>query len=456
MSYLVTRLAAICSVRRFRRDCANIVHRGRITDEESVVYGASMRCSLLLGKSLNRISAIAYDADGNQTLVTTGTGVWLVEYNGENRPVKWTRVSPDSSTPNSSTPTLVSMTFDHQGRRRLYVEVSAGVTNKLHRFTYDDYVCIARSREVDAQHGVGSDAFVWDPTEPIATRPLMCDLSGGGALLYCHDGNKNVSETISLYGTIAAHYEYSSFGKVVLVSSESEDQSTASLNPYRFSSEYADDATRLAYYNCRHYDAGEGRWLMRDPLEENGYPNLVVYVLNSPLSKVDYLGQQISMEKCNQLLDSLWDFTPSNMDIDILSMGISIEMWGCKNPKPTCVCTINGSNGSFHPGNNSIELNAYNLTVSGFRGTLLHELQHRYDSCIAGGNGPEDCHERAKWEVNAVLRSGKCKSAANSTTDWNCVKKRAKRSVDKHPNCAATSSADVDAYINQLKIRGWL
>ena len=62
----------------------------------------------------------AYDADGNQTLVTTGTGAWQVEYNGENRPVKWTRVSPDSSTPNSTTPTLVSMTSDHQGRLRLY------------------------------------------------------------------------------------------------------------------------------------------------------------------------------------------------------------------------------------------------------------------------------------------------------------------------------------------------
>ena len=55
----------------------------------------------------------AYDADGNQTLVTTGTGEWHVEYNGENRPVRWTRVSPDSSTP-----TLVSMAYDHQGRRR--------------------------------------------------------------------------------------------------------------------------------------------------------------------------------------------------------------------------------------------------------------------------------------------------------------------------------------------------
>jgi len=33
----------------------------------------------------------AFDADGNQTDIVTGTGRWLVEYNGENRPVRWTR-----------------------------------------------------------------------------------------------------------------------------------------------------------------------------------------------------------------------------------------------------------------------------------------------------------------------------------------------------------------------------
>ena len=232
----------------------------------------------------------AYDADGNQTLVTTGTGAWQVEYNGENRPVKWTRVPPDSSTPNSTTPTLVSMTFDHQGRRKIFVEVVAGVTNKLHRFTYDDYVCIARNREVDAQHGVGSDAFVWDPTEPIATRPLMCDLSGGGTLFYCHDGNKNVSEIVSLYGTIAAHYEYSSFGKVVLVTSENEDQSTANLNPYRFSSEYGDDALGLVYYNYRHYNPKDGRWMGRDPIGEGIDYNLLLYSRNIPTHLTDNLG----------------------------------------------------------------------------------------------------------------------------------------------------------------------
>ena len=208
----------------------------------------------------------AYDADGNQTLVTTGTGTWQVEYNGENRPVKWTRVSPDSSTPS-----LVSMSYDHQGRRRLYVEVAAGVTNSLHRFTYDDYLCIARNREVDARHGIGSDGFVWDPTEPVATRPLMCNPSTAPLFLYCHDGNKNVSEIVDVgTGEISAHYEYSSFGKVVLVTSE-RGGNVAAINPYRFSSEYHDGELGLVYYNYRHYNPGDGRWMSRDPGDDYAF-----------------------------------------------------------------------------------------------------------------------------------------------------------------------------------------
>ena len=119
--------------------------------------------------------------------------------------------------------------------------------------------------------GAGDDAFVWDPTEPIATRPMMCNSSTVPPFLYCHDGNKNVSEAVSLGGTIAAHYEYSSFGKVVLVTSENEDQSTAYLNPYRFSSEYADDALGLVYYNFRHYNPCDGRWMSRDTIDDYAF-----------------------------------------------------------------------------------------------------------------------------------------------------------------------------------------
>ena len=144
--------------------------------------------------------------------------------------------------------------------------------------------------EVSAAISVGSDDFVWDPTEPIATRPLMYDPSTAPPFLYCHDGNKNVSETVTPDGTIAAHYEYSSFGKVVLVASENESQTTATLNPYRFSSEYADDAVALVYYNYRHYNPLDGRWIGRDLIDEWGWLNLYVSKNISAISLYDKLG----------------------------------------------------------------------------------------------------------------------------------------------------------------------
>ena len=33
-----------------------------------------------------------FDADGNQTLVKTATGIWTITYNGENRPILWERI----------------------------------------------------------------------------------------------------------------------------------------------------------------------------------------------------------------------------------------------------------------------------------------------------------------------------------------------------------------------------
>jgi hypothetical protein len=103
--------------------------------------------------------------------------------------------------------------------RRLCFETAAdGSTNRLDRFTYDNYLCIARNH----WHPGGTsatDRFVWDPTESVATRPLVFYQPNAPPQLYAHDGNKNVSELVSVNnGTITAHYEYSSFGEVILSS----------------------------------------------------------------------------------------------------------------------------------------------------------------------------------------------------------------------------------------------
>lgn len=178
--------------------------------------------------------------------------------------------------------------------RRLCFETAAdGSTNRLDRFTYDNYLCVARNRWSPAGTSA-TDRFVWDPTEPIETRPLVFYQPNAPPQLYAHDGNKNVSELVSYDdGTIMAHYEYSSFGEVILSSGD-----LALTNPFRFSSEYADDALGLVYYNYRHYEPMTGRWLNRDPIEEYGGCNLAVFAGNRGGDRTDYLGL------------SWWDYIP--------------------------------------------------------------------------------------------------------------------------------------------------
>ena len=216
-----------------------------------------------------------FDDDGNQTLIQTSTGIWQVQYNGENRPILWQCVTPNSLTPNSSTPSLISMSYDRQGRR---------VAKNDQRFVYDGYLQIADN---------GGNVYIWDPTEKVATRPLVwnCEVS---AAYYVHDGNKNVSEVVAEDGALAAHYEYAPFGALSAMRGTS-----AVSNPWRFSSEYAEGDTSTTYYNYRHYDPVTGRWLSRDPIDELGSVSLYLFSNNNldgdQLGLIPRLGELMEM-----------------------------------------------------------------------------------------------------------------------------------------------------------------
>ena len=217
-----------------------------------------------------------YDDDGNQTLIQTSTGIWTVTYNGENRPVLWERIASDSNTQNSNTQTLVSMSFDRMGRRVSYLETFGSVTNSYKVFTYDGYLQIANS-ELTTQT---SQLFIWDPTEPVATRPLVFYNSNASPQYYTHDGNKNVSDLTDATQSLAAHYAYTPFGTLL-----SSSGSSSPLNPFRFSSEYSDDALGLVYYNYRHYNPLVERWCTMDILDVANR-----YILSYNTCKCDFLG----------------------------------------------------------------------------------------------------------------------------------------------------------------------
>jgi len=230
-----------------------------------------------------------FDDDGNQTLIKTATGIWQVQYNGENRPVQWTLIN--SSTLNSSTPPLISMSYDRMGRR---------VAKNNQRFVYNGYLQIANFELIATNSQLtthNSQLFIWDPTKEVATRPLAW--SRNGALsFYTHDGNKNVSEVVSSSDAIDAHYEYAPFGAVIV-----QIGADASENTWRFSSEYAEDDTATVYYNYRHYNPFDGRWQTRDTVSDM----LSYCFVENNIATYDILG-----EKSNK---PTWQNNPKLIDI---------------------------------------------------------------------------------------------------------------------------------------------
>ena len=61
--------------------------------------------------------------------------------------------------------------------------------------------------------------------------------------------------------------------------------------PFRFSTKYQDAETGLLYYGYRFYDPITGRWLSRDPIEEEGGLNLYGFVRNDGVNFFDADGR---------------------------------------------------------------------------------------------------------------------------------------------------------------------
>ena len=290
------------------RKCANM--RG-----EDVTYAAN---------TLNQYTRIGdfeprFDADGNQILVRTSTGIWSVVYNGENRPVLWTCVTSEVQTISSQT--TISMSYDRIGRRVEYLETTkndqgATVTNAHHRFTYDGYLCNQRLNAC-ANNSIDM-TFTWDPTELVATRLLRIAIPNDCILYVAHDGNKNVTDLVPSNGARAIeHYEYTPFGgpRIVVNDSALSNGNAKSISPIQYSSEYYDATLGLVSYNFRNLLPEVGRWMSRDPLSEVGSAVLTPaikdfdkgidssdyqFVENDPIGEFDVIG----LAPCNCYLEA--------------------------------------------------------------------------------------------------------------------------------------------------------
>ena len=97
-----------------------------------------------------------------------------------------------------------------------------------------------------------------------------------------YDHNGNIVLCVSETGGIAAQYTYDSYGNIIESSSPLAD-----VFSFGFSTQYHDRETGMVGYKRRFYRPDLGRWLNRDPIEEEGGENLYAFCLNNAIINYD-------------------------------------------------------------------------------------------------------------------------------------------------------------------------
>jgi RHS repeat-associated protein len=225
----------------------------------------------------------SYDPDGN----LTDDGRWSYTWDAENRLTRMvanTIVGPQQR---------LDFEYDSKSRRiRKKVWNNTAGTGPIATdltFAYDSWNLMG---ELNSSHAA-IKTYVWG-------LDLSASLQGAGGVsgllqmndpatgmyLATFDGNGNAMALVKASdGSSAAAYDYGPFGEVLRAAGP-----MPKANPFRYSTKFQDDETDLLYYGYRYYNASTGRWVSRDPVEEQGGENIYQFVGNNPVSGIDFVG----------------------------------------------------------------------------------------------------------------------------------------------------------------------
>ena len=215
---------------------------------------------------------IAYDADGN----LTQDSVWTYSYDAENR-LKTLTKSGQS----------ITMDYDYMGRRIRKTVTDTGAYDI--KFLWTGWKLAA---ELASDGETVNKVFVWGRD----FSDVQGNAGGAGSLLAQIAGTTISYAVPDAFGTIVGYItsanggklvaavEYSPYGKGVNAAGNWQDY------PIGFSGQYMDWEPGLVYYGRRHYAPKHGRFINRDPIEEQGGNNLYGFVNNSPYRGWDVLG----------------------------------------------------------------------------------------------------------------------------------------------------------------------
>lgn len=265
----------------------------------SAVVWASVTNSATQGTTTNGIGKLfvpsaterpQYDADGNLTQDTR----WQYTWDAENR---LTRMETLASAVTAGVPRMrLDYGYDWEGRRLSKAVLTGWVSTNyantnITRFVWDNWNLVAELSEVNVpirSYAWGLDlSGMLEDEGNVGGMVELLDHSTGppGRHFAAYDGNGNLVATVNASSVVSSRMEFGPFGEVI--------RKTASVtNPFQWSTRYTDAETDLTYYGFRFYDCRLGRWIGRDPIEEQDTVNLFAYVRNGPLSFFDRLGKE--------------------------------------------------------------------------------------------------------------------------------------------------------------------
>ena len=263
----------------------------------------------------------SYDADGN--LVQDDRFTYA--YDVENRMLSARPIAP------SEGDLAVVNAYDHKHRRIMKrVERFDGEewqTSETHTFVWDD-MNIVLERIVFADGTTHACEYFWgndlSGTEQGAggVGGLLAVSIDGVFYLPCYDHNGNIVCYVSETGVIAGQYVYDPYGNVFELHGTMPNQFN-----FGFSTKYHDREVGLVVYQYRYLDPIHGRWLTRDPIEEQGGKNLYGFCKNSPVFLLDKLGLSCKVGTYNVLRLDTWDKPMANglsSNPDLFALGDSL------------------------------------------------------------------------------------------------------------------------------------
>jgi RHS repeat-associated protein len=299
-----------------------------------------------------------YDLDGN----LLSDGRWIYSWDAENRLTNMTSLS---GAPSGSQLNL-SFVYDYMGRRIQKVvstnNSGSNIVEYTDNYAYDGWNCVAI---LNSSLGL-VNSFLWG-------SDLSGSMQGAGGVgglvqvnyygssptngFVAYDGNGNVVALVNAAdGSTLSLYDYGPFGELIRATGP-----MAKVNPFRFSTKYDDDESDLVYYGYRYYNPSTGRWLSRDPIEEDGWSNLndsdglysvnpletetgnnlYAYVEDSPENTIDLLGlysisgRTITLSKCEIVIiyghGSKKNHWTWNVPYPNCSAGAAVTCWPVEN-----------------------------------------------------------------------------------------------------------------------------